>query len=504
MAQPAAVSKTFFLRSARLVLDRNAIASSHASIRRTCPNNLSAWNKKRWFSLPPHQLVGMPSLSPTMEAGQIAKWNKETGDTFQAGDVFCEIQTDKATVDFEAQDDGIIAKILTPAGSADVKCGDPIMVIVQEPDDVAAFQNYAVSSSSSSSSNIPVAEPTSATGVAAPPPVASPPSVASAATTAATTTTTTTTSAGKLIASPLAFKLAKELGKDISAIQGTGPGGRVLADDVKEYIPMVSTPNTATTTTILPERPIVPSPTILSVPALPVVGSGFVDYPLAPSAMESAARLTQAKRNIPHYYLTIDLKLDAMLQLRSSLTNTKSSSAASTTISLNDLLLKAAACAMKAVPEANASWMDTFVRVYDNVDINVVVNGGYTPLIRNVHQKGLVQIGTEFTTLLEKANEHTLEREDCAVGTFTVVNLGSYGIKSAAPIIFEPQACLLAFGAAENRIVPNTNSEDSIYQQAVMMTATLSCDHRVIDGAVGAQWLSAFKSHVENPNTLLL
>jgi pyruvate dehydrogenase E2 component (dihydrolipoamide acetyltransferase) len=431
--------------------------------------------------MPPHQLVGMPSLSPTMEAGQIAKWNKETGDTFQAGDVFCEIQTDKATVDFEAQDDGIIAKILAPAGSADVKCGDPIVVIVQEPDDVAAFQNYAVSSSSS---NIPVAEPTSATGVAAPPPaVTAPPPVAS------TTTTTTTTSAGKLIASPLAFKLAKELGKDISAIQGTGPGGRVLADDVKEYIPMVSTPNTATTTKILPERPI--------------VGSGFVDYPLAPSAMESAARLTQAKRNIPHYYLTIDLKLDAMLQLRSSLTNTKSSSAASTTISLNDLLLKAAACAMKAVPEANASWMDTFVRVYDNVDINVVVNGGYTPLIRNVHQKGLVQIGTEFTTLLEKANEHTLEREDYAVGTFTVVNLGSYGIKSAASIIFEPQACLLTFGAAENRIVPNTNSEDSIYQQAVMMTATLSCDHRVIDGAVGAQWLSAFKSHVENPNTLL-
>ena len=454
---------------------------SHAIFRRTCPNNLSAWNKKRWFSMPPHQLVGMPSLSPTMEAGQIAKWNKETGDTFQAGDVFCEIQTDKATVDFEAQDDGIIVKILAPAGSADVKCGDPIMVIVQEPDDVAAFQNYAVSSSSS---NIPVAEPTSATGVAAPPPaVTAPPPVAS------TTTTTTTTSAGKLIASPLAFKLAKELGKDISAIQGTGPGGRVLADDVKEYIPMVSTPNTATTTKILPERPI--------------VGSGFVDYPLAPSAMESAARLTQAKRNIPHYYLTIDLKLDAMLQLRSSLTNTKSSSTASTTISLNDLLLKAAACAMKAVPEANASWMDTFVRVYDNVDINVVVNGGYTPLIRNVHQKGLVQIGTEFTTLLEKANEHTLEREDYAVGTFTVVNLGSYGIKSAASIIFEPQACLLTFGAAENRIVPNTNSEDSIYQQAVMMTATLSCDHRVIDGAVGAQWLSAFKSHVENPNTLL-
>ena len=437
-----------------------------------------------------------------MQAGQISKWNKATGDTFQAGDVFCEIQTDKATVDFEAQDDGIIAKILAPAGTTDVQCGEPIMVIVQEPDDVAAFQNYAVptsssTSSSSSSSSDPVAESTS---VAAPPPVAAPPLMVASTT---TTTTSTTANAGKVIASPLAFKLAKELGKDISAIQGTGPGGRVLADDVKEYIPLSST---ATTTTILPERTMVPSSTILSVPttSAPVVGSGFVDYPLPLSAMEAAARLTQAKRNIPHYYLTIDLKLDALLQLRSSLRNIQSAST-TTTISLNDLLLKAAACAMKTVPEANASWMDTFVRVYDNVDINVVVTGGYTPLIRNVHQKGLIQIGTEFTTLLEKANQHTLENDDCAMGTFTVVNLGSYGIKSAAPIIFEPQACLLAFGAAENRIVPNTNSDvDSVYQQAVMMTATLSCDHRVIDGAVGAQWLSAFKSHVENPNTLLL
>lgn len=443
-----------------------------------------------------------------MESGQISRWNKGAGDKFSPGDVFCEIQTDKATVDFEAQDEGIVAKILAEAGPSEVKCGDPIMVVVQEEEDVAAFENYMAGAIPSAAASTPsVVEPPVAVSSTIPFPDGQ-----------STTTATSASSpavSGKTVASPLAFKLAKELGKDISAIMGTGPGGRILADDVREYIPPVIAaappppPSVIATSEMTSSAP--PSATVVppTAAASPIIGVGFTDYPLASSAVEAAARLTQSKRNIPHYYLTIDLKLEPLLQLRQSLNESLSKQskdeANRSPISLNDLLIKAAACAMKTVPEANASWMDTFVRVYDNVDINVVVGGGYTPLIRNVNQKGLAQIGAEFTTLADKAAEETLTGEECAVGTFTIVNLGSFGIKSAAPIILEPQACMLALGVAENRIIPKEKPTDGeIYQQTVMMTVTLSCDHRVVDGAVGAQWLSAYKSHVENPNTLLL
>lgn len=443
-----------------------------------------------------------------MESGQISKWNKGAGDKFSPGDIFCEIQTDKATVDFEAQDEGIVAKVLAEAGPMEVKCGDPIMIVVQDEDDVAAFQNYVAGATPAASAGAapPSPEPVSSTPQ---PVVVSPPSSSSSS---SLDTSSPSIGGGKTVASPLAFKLAKELGKDISAIKGTGPAGRIIADDVREYIPLsaaaAAAPPTviATSETIFVAPPPAAAAAVLS--AVPTIGVGFTDYPLMPSALEAAARLTQSKRNIPHYYLTIDLKLEPLLKLRHSLNEslTKNSKDNKQQISLNDLLLKAVACAMKTVPEANASWMDTFVRVYDNVDINVVVAGSYTPLIRNVNQKGLVQIGAEFTSLAEKASEQKLTVDECAVGTFTVVNLGSYGIKSAAPIIREPQACMLALGVAENRIIPKEKPTDDgeIYQQSVMMTVTLSCDHRVVDGAVGAQWLSAFKSHVENPNTLLL
>jgi pyruvate dehydrogenase E2 component (dihydrolipoamide acetyltransferase) len=448
----------------------------------------------------------------TMETGQISRWNKGAGDKFSPGDIFCEIQTDKATVDFEAQDEGVVAKILTEAGPKEVKCGDPIMVVVQDEDDVAAFENYVAGATNNT---IPSAAATTPSAVepaiTASSTVSSPPSSPLSQSTTTTVSSSPAVSGKAVVASPLAFKLAKELGKDISAIMGTGPGGRIIADDVREYIPLsIATPVIATSETISSAPPPPSAAVALPTAALsPKVGEGFTDYPMLPSALEAAARLTQSKRNIPHYYLTIDLKLEPLLQLRQSLneslTKQNKDEAQRHPISLNDLLIKAAACAMKTVPEANASWMDTFVRVYDNVDINVVVGGGYTPLIRNVNQKGLAQIGADFTTLADKAAEETLTVEECAVGTFTIVNLGSYGIKSAAPIILEPQACMLALGVAENRIIPKEKPTDGeIYQQSVMMTVTLSCDHRVVDGAVGAQWLSAFKSHVENPNTLLL
>jgi len=446
-----------------------------------------------------------------MESGQVSRWNKKEGDKFTSGDIFCEVQTDKATVDFEAQDDGVVAKILAEAGTNEVKCGDPILIVVQDEGDVAAFKDYVLEgalSVSTSKAPAPAVEslPSSASDAASPAAPSSPPPGSAAAPVASAATTA---AEGKIMASPLAFKLAKEQGYDIAAILGTGPGGRIIADDVREYVPMssyVAATPAAATTVAAPAAAI----QVSASPLPPDVGAGYTDYPLSQSALATATRLTQSKRNVPHYYLTVDLKLDALLKFRSSLNEALSTKKDdSPVISLNDLLLKAVACSMKTVPEANASWMDTFVRVYDNVDINVVVGGGeglYAPVIKNVNSLGIRSIGDEFASVSRAAEEGTLTAEASAIGTFSVVNLGMYGIKSAAPIIMEPQACMLALGAAENRIIPKENPVDEIdvYQQSVLMTVTLSCDHRVVDGAVGAKWLSAFKNHVENPNTLLL
>lgn len=490
-----------------------------------------------------------------MESGQIARWNKKVGDEFIAGDILCEVQTDKATVDFEAQDDGIIARIIAEAGPNDVQCGEPIMITVEDVNDVGAFKDYKVKeegsgskgkkdgNKSSSPSDDPVDMSSKSAAEEAPspqPPTLAPPSPSS--------TTESSPSTGRIVASPLAHKLAKEMGKNIASVSGTGPGGRIIADDVREYVPSQqqqkspshpSPQSTTSTTADGGKKPPKPSPsTTTQKPPPPIVGAGYTDFPLSENAQMAAVRLVQSKRNVPHYYLMADIHLDAILKLRSSLNQAVGANKKSKgddyddddnvkSITLNDMLIKAAACAMKTVPSANASWMDSYVRVYNDVNINIHMGSGdglYTPLLRNVETSGIMSISQRIAEMRmklggnangEKGKEMSAEcAEDCAVGTFSVINLGMYGIKSCAPIIMEPQACMLALGSAENRIIPNDDaivadgggdaSNVEIYKEAVMLTATLSCDHRVVDGAVGAQWLSAFKSHVENPSTLLL
>jgi pyruvate dehydrogenase E2 component (dihydrolipoamide acetyltransferase) len=239
-------------------------------------------------------------------------------------------------------------------------------------------------------------------------------------------------------------------------------------------------------------------------------GAGYTDYPLSPEAREQAARWVQAKRNVPHYYLSVNIRMDALLKLRQQLNGATSSSSES--IGVYEILLKAAAQSMKAVPSANASWMDSVVRVYDQVDINVVLGSGdtcVTPVLRNVGQQGLHALSSQLQHAMTAVEGSSSDGNavSSGVGTFTVINVGMYGVDACAPIIREPQACALALGALQNTIVPADASADAteIYQQAVMMTATLSCDHRVVDGAIGAQWLAAFKGYVEeNPMTLLL
>ncbi|KAL3793321.1 hypothetical protein HJC23_003831 [Cyclotella cryptica] len=456
----------------------------------------------RWFaSYPPHEVVGMPSLSPTMESGTISAWNVEEGAAYSAGDVLCSVETDKATVDFEAQDDGVVAKIIVAAGAGEIPCGTPIMVTVEDQGSVAAFKDFLPESSAAPPTNPTAAAPEPEMAAPTPTPIVSTPAAVVAA----------PASGERVIASPRAHTLAKEKGfGEISALRivGTGPGGRIIAQDILEYDPSTAPAVAAQAAIPQPVTAAAPAPKAAPAPLpKPVVGSGYTDYSLPASAMELASRLNTSKKNVPHYYLTIDLNLDSLLELRSSLNSTIKDGG----ISVNDLLLKAAAAAMKTVPAANASWMDTFVRVYDSVDINVVVGNGstlYAPVIRDVGRRGLKAVSDDFAAAaaVVEGNEDAPTAAGFGdVGTFTMVNLGMFGVKSCAPIIREPQACALALGAIENRIVPNDDTEsEDIYKESVMMTATLSCDHRVVDGAVGAQWLSAFKNHVENPVTLLL
>jgi len=435
-----------------------------------------------------------------MESGSIASWNVKVGESFGPGDSLCSVETDKATVDFEAQDDGVLAKILVEAGSGDVPVGTPILITCESADDVAAFADYQVADAAAPAAATPepAAPAPTPTPAAAPTPPPPPPS----STPAATATRSSGDQHKIVFASPLARMLAQEMGYDISSIPGTGPGGRVVAADVKEFVP--STATAASTTAAAPSTGAAGAPA-----AAPIPGSGYTDYPVSANAQDVALRLMQSKRNVPHYYLTVDVAVDSLLELRASLND----SGSNLNLGVYEFLIKAAAASMKTVPSANAAWMESVVRVYDDVDINVVTGAGDTlsqPLLRNCAGKGLKAISSELEAAVavltdEDESETTAAPLETGMGTFTIVNLGMYGVKSCAPIIREPQACALAIGALENRIVPNT-SEDSeeIYKESVVFTATLSCDHRVVDGAVGAQWLAAFKSHVENPSTLLL
>jgi len=431
-----------------------------------------------------------------MESGTIADWVRKEGEAFSAGDVLCSVETDKATVDFEAQDDGIVAKILRQAGPEDIPCGEPILITVEDKGDVAAFADYKAEASAAPPAAAPEQPPAPAAETPPPtsatPPPAPTPSVAS--------------TGDRIVASPLAHMLAKEMGYDIATISGTGPGGRVIAADVKEFVPSAAGATAAPTEAPTTATTAAPAQAAMAAPAAPpVAGVGYTDYPLSVSAQETAAALTHSKQNVPHYYLTVDISMDALLSMRKTLNE---SLGEEQSLGTYELLLKAAAAAMKAVPSANASWMDSVVRVYDSVDINVVVGSGdalYTPILRNVGGRGVQSLSRDLNGFVTAVEEATLGEEFASMGTFTVMNLGMYGIKSCAPIIREPQACALALGAMENRIVPNDDVEsEEIYKESVMLTATLSCDHRVVDGAVGAGWLSAFKTHIENPSTLLL
>lgn len=423
----------------------------------------------------------MPALSPTMETGTLATWNVAVGDAVRSGDVIAEIETDKATMEVEAVDDGVLAVIFVEAGSENVAVGTPIARLAEDGeavDDVALAPAAAAP---------PVAE----AKVESPAPDA-PAKPAPAPAAVAAAAPGTGSDAPRLFASPLARRIAGDNNIDLGALTGSGPHGRILRRDVEAAMSaQMSAPMSA------PAATAGVAMTAASAPASPGASS------LEPNSQMRkiiAQRLQESKANAPHFYLTVDCEIDTLLAARKVMNE---QSPDDVKISVNDLVIRAAAMALVKVPKANASWEGDHTRLFHHADIAmaVAVDGGLvTPVIWAAEQKGLAQIAATSRDLATRARTGTLAPEEFAGGSFTISNLGMFGIREFAAVINPPQGAILAVGAGEERPVVR----DGQLAVATVMTVTLSADHRVVDGAVGAEWLQAFKGYIEAPVTMLL
>ncbi|XP_025321315.1 dihydrolipoyllysine-residue acetyltransferase component of pyruvate dehydrogenase complex, mitochondrial [Canis lupus baileyi] len=434
-------------------------------------------------SYPTHMQVVLPALSPTMTMGTVQRWEKKVGEKLSEGDLLAEIETDKATIGFEVQEEGYLAKILIPEGTRDVPLGTPLCIIVEKEEDIPAFADYRPTEVTDLKPQAPPSTPPPVAPVPpTPQPVTPTPSAPRPATPAGPK--------GRLFASPLAKKLAAEKGIDLTQVKGTGPEGRIIKKDVDSFVPTKAAPAPAAA---------VPA----AVPGVAPVPSGvFTDVPISNIRRVIAQRLMQSKQTIPHYYLSIDVNMGEVLLVRKELNKMLEGRSK---ISVNDFIIKASALACLKVPEANSSWLDTVIRQNHVVDVSVAVStpaGLITPIVFNAHIKGLEAIANDVVSLATKAREGKLQPHEFQGGTFTISNLGMFGIKNFSAIINPPQACILAIGASEDRLVPADNEKG--FDVASMMSVTLSCDHRVVDGAVGAQWLAEFRKYLEKPITMLL
>lgn len=436
-------------------------------------------------SYPPHMKIALPALSPTMTMGTVQRWEKKVGEKLSEGDLLAEIETDKATIGFEVQEEGYLAKILVSEGTRDVPLGTPLCIIVEKESDIGAFKDYVETGVVDVSTPPPAPTPTP---VMAPAPSATPAVAASPA----------APRKGRVFASPLAKKLAAEKGIDLAQVSGSGPDGRITRKDIESFVPPKVAPAAAAAPSPAAARA---APTPAAAPAAPV--GTFTDIPISNIRKVIAQRLMQSKQTIPHYYLSVDVNMDQVLELRKELN--EEVKAQNIKLSVNDFIIKASALACLKVPECNSSWMDTVIRQNHVVDVSVAVStasGLITPIVFNAHIKGLAAISSDVAALAAKAREGKLQPHEFQGGTFTISNLGMFGIKNFSAIINPPQACILAVGGSEKRLMPADNEKG--FDVSSMMSVTLSCDHRVVDGAVGAQWLAEFRKLLEKPITMLL
>jgi pyruvate dehydrogenase E2 component (dihydrolipoamide acetyltransferase) len=407
----------------------------------------------------------MPALSPTMTEGNLVKWHKREGDAVKAGDVIAEIETDKATMEVEAVDEGHMGKILVPEGTEQVKVNQIIALLLEEGEDASVLQHTKTEAA-------PVKQPETVEKTLEKKPELKviPQAIAS--------------SESRVFATPLARRIAEGAQVNLTSLVGSGPRGRIIKADVEQALAQGTT-----------SRPT-PLPSSLL--------SGYEpSYDLiTPSNMRKviAKRLVEAKQTIPHFYVAVDCEIDALLKARQEI-NLHSDGAYK--LSVNDFIIKACALALKRVPEANASWINEQIYQYHTADVAVAVaieGGLITPVIRQAETKGLIDISTEMKDLAARAKQGKLKPAEFQGGTFSLSNMGMYGVKEFSAIINPPQGCILAIGAGEERPVV----KGGLLTTATIMTCTLSVDHRVVDGAVGARYLKVFKGLIENPVTMIL
>ena len=421
----------------------------------------------------------MPALSPTMEEGTLAKWLVKEGDTVKSGDILAEIETDKATMEFEAVDEGVIGKILVPAGTEGVKVNVAIAVLLEDGESASDI------SASAPAAAAPAAAPTAAPAAA---PVAAP---APAAPKAA--------SGERIFASPLARRIASQKGLDLGQLAGSGPRGRIVKADVEGA---TAAPKAAPA----PAAAAAAAPAMASGPATDMVirtyeGRPFTEVKLDGMRKTIAARLTEAKQSVPHFYLRRDIELDALMAFRGQLN--AGLEARGVKLSVNDFIIKACALALQQVPAANAAWAGDRVLQFEKSDVAVAVaieGGLFTPVLKDAETKTLSALSTEMKDLAARARTRKLAPHEYQGGSFAISNLGMFGIDNFDAIINPPHAAILAVGAGVKKPVVKADGSLGV---ATVMSVTLSVDHRVIDGALGANLLQAIKDNLENPISML-
>jgi len=428
--------------------------------------------------------VLMPALSPTMTEGNLAKWHKKEGDKVKAGDILAEIETDKATMEFEAVDEGTLGRILVPEGTKGVQVNQPIAVILGDGEKTSDITASAAPPPKAAAPAPSVPKPALAAAVAgaaavrpAPTPAPIPRPSAALPPRAAF--------ARRVFVSPLARRLAEKSNIDLSRLSGSGPHGRIVKADVEAALtrgPAASAEPTYPKAKIVAEAGNI----------------AFTEIPHTNIRRVIAKRMTDSARNIPHFFLTVDCEIDALLKVRADLADTKSLK-----LSVNDFVIRAAALALKQYPAANASYSDEAILRWSQVDIAVAValeDGLITPIVKNADQKKVDVISAEMKDMGLRARAGKLKLTEFQGGTFSISNLGMFGIREFTAVINPPQACILAVGVAEKRAVVKHDQ----LAIATIMTCTLACDHRVLNGAEGSQYLQIFKKLIEEPASLLV
>ncbi|KAG5950830.1 Mrp3p [Claviceps sorghi] len=456
---------------------RRVLAPTHNALRTGFASHVVRY----YASFPDHQVIKMPALSPTMQAGNIGAWQKKAGESIAPGDVLVEIETDKAQMDFEFQEEGVLAKILKESGAKDIAVGSPIAILVEEGTDVAAFEKFTLEDAGGDAQ---AAQPKEKESQSQPAPPSSPTPGPS---TASSTEPEQYSSQGKIQpaldrepnAAPAAKRLARENGIGLNDVKGTGKGGKITEDDVKKA---------------------------LSTPATAAPAATFEDIPLSNMRKTIASRLQESVQKNPHFFVTSTLSVSKLLKLRQAL---NSSSEGRYKLSVNDFLIKAIATASKKVPAVNSSWREGSIRQFNSVDVSVAVStptGLITPIVTGVEGRGLESISGKVKELAKKARDNKLKPEEYQGGTISISNMGmNAAVDNFTAVINPPQAAILAVGTTKKVAVP-VESEDGTtgIEWDDQITVTASFDHKVVDGAVGAEWIRELKKAIENPLELIL